>query len=979
MRLWSLLPVLAALLATTPMAAIQPSPQAMRFGLRVGPEGWSGLADTLASAPSDTANPVGVTLALPAGWDDGADWQAFGAAATAVAASGARLEISVALAGSPESEESRAYLGKVSEVCGPASALDLQLSWEEFPRELRDDPDRLAFTLKSLISALRGGRSGTPVHLGSVTPEVLPLLPGLFERDLRAYVDGYSAPGAADGSPDGAAVKFLRDHHPGAPLWLHLPRVSTPLGAQLVVLVAAYRDATFVDLETDHPAEIWKALADLRAQLPTSTGPGFAARTVALSGAQGPRDDLGVIHLLDGETLRQCLVIVPTRQGSVRETISVTVPTEDVADPVAYPLPSGPPVQLGAHSDAAAHQTRMAVPFEGRPVLVGFGRLKTGTVGRDDLAVSQTYRIPVEVLLARHQGVQLAQDMALENYRCGARVDYHFKLPGSTGSVDLTFLNTFFFERGRGSRWVQDQLLLNGVAWKGKRIPELPVIEPEKVNVLPLALTLGRDYSYRYIRDEMVEGVPCHLVEFVPSAGLSGSFYTGKVWIEKGTYLKRRMSVRQTGLQEPQISNEETDEYRDFPGPGGRTYRLLATVSGQTIFSLAGRNILAERTIAFDAPEVNGEGFREEVAQAEASDKLILQDTEKGLRYLTKEDDGTRKLEMEPDTHRALAVGGVYSDPSLRYPLPLLGFAYVDYAWKGPKSQLSLFVTGVANTLNVSKVNLWPKVDGRLDAVLILIPLEDKFYVAGEEWEGARVKVLREIASAGLGWRPWEFLKFSAGLDLAYYRYSKASTTSPLFTLPSSHADVAVTASAEFARRGWSLDADASLHRRSTWRPWGMKPSAEAAHQATNYSRWNASLSKSFYLPKFQKIALSAAYLDGRDLDRFSRHSFTYLGRLKMAGFAGSGVRFDRGGILHATYEFNLAEVIRFSLQADAGRVQPDRGAGLWQDHTGVGISGSIVGPWRTYWTLDVGYAARSSIPAVRGSTTAALMVMKFW
>jgi hypothetical protein len=921
-----------------------------------------------------------VTLALTPQWAADPDWPALRAAVAEVVESGARLEIFAILPEAPDSETSRAFLAKVSEAAGPAAALGLALSKEGFPADLLKDPDRLALTLKLLASAIRGAHSTTPVYFGQVTPDALPLLPALYERDFRAYMDGYSSEGGgADGAPDPSVVKFLREHHPGAPLWLHLPKVSTPLGAQLMVLVAAYRDATFVDFETDRPAEIWKALVDLRAQLPPSTGPGFEARAMTLTGARGVREDLGTIHLLDAGSLKQSILIVPTRAGSVRETLEMMVPTEDVADPVAYPLPSGPPVALQARSDPAAHETRMAIPFEGQPILVSFGRLRTGTVGHDSMAVSQVYRIPVEVILARHQAVQLAQDVALENYRCPARVEYHFKLPGSTGSIDVTFLNTFFFERGAGARWVQEQLLLNGVAWKGKRIPELPVIEPEKVNTLPLALTLGRDYTYRYVGDEDAGGVPCHVVEFIPASQAGGSFYTGRVWIERATFKMRRMRVRQTGLQEPQVSNEETDEFADFSGPDALEFRLLASVEGQQIFSLAGRNIIAERAITFGSPSINSGDFRDEVQRAEASDKLILQDTEKGLRYLTKEADGTRKIEMEPDTRRSVAVGGVYSDPSLKYPLPLFGFAYLDYAWKGPKNQLSLFVTGVANTLDVSRVNLWPKVDGRLDAVLFLVPLEDKFYVGGEESKGQRVKILREIASGGLGWRPWEFLKLSTGVDLAYYRYSKTSGTSPLFVVPSSHADGALTLSAEFARWGWSLDADASLHVRSSWEPWGLNPSHREAQGARSYGRWNVTLSKSFYLPKFQQIAVSAAYMDGADLDRFSRYSFTYLGRLKMAGFAGSGVRFDRGGILHAVYEFNLAEVVRFSLQADAGRVLPEKGTGPWQDHAGVGFSGSVVGPWRTYWTLGVGYALKSDIPPVRGAMTASLVVMKFW
>ena len=55
------------------------------------------------------------------------------------------------------------------------------------------------------------------------------------------------------------------------------------------------------------------------------------------------------------------------------------------------------------------------------------------------------------------------------------------------------------------------------------------------------------------------------------------------------------------------------------------------------------------------------------------------------------------------------------------------------------------------------------------------------------------------------------------------------------------------------------------------------------------------------------------------------------------------------------------------------------RDAPGWQEHTGVGLSGSVTGPWQTIWALDVGYAVRSDIPAARHNVTAGLVVLKLW
>ena len=467
-------------------------------------------------------------------------------------------------------------------------------------------------------------------------------------------------------------------------------------------------------------------------------------------------------------------------------------------------------------------------------------------------------------------------------------MDYHFKLPGGTGSLDVTFLNTFLFEKGTGARWVQNQMLLNGVAWKGKKIPELPIIEPEKVNTLPLSLTLGRDYSYRYIKDETVDGHDCYEVEFLPLPQAKGSLYSGRVWIDKTTYAKIKMSVRQTDLTPPQVSNDETDTYAPFQGPEGHTYWLLQKLEGQQIFSVGGQNVVAERFITFGEPSINDPSFKAEVAKAEASDKPILQDTDKGLRYLEKEPDGSRRLRMDEKTNRWLAVAGTYYDQSLDYPLPLVGVNYFDYNWRKTGTQVNLFLAGAVNTLTLSKVDVLPKVDASFNAVGFLLSTQDRYYPQGEEDKAQRIKVLREFANGGLGWRFTEMSKLSLDLDLLYYRYTDVSQTAPGFRLPKNHLDMGLGLNYSWSRRGWSLTAGYEGHRRSAWEPWGIPGENKDAKDFKDYSLWEGSFSKAFYLPAFQKITTSLSWLDGKDLDRFSQYQFSYLGKESLSGFTGS-------------------------------------------------------------------------------------------
>jgi hypothetical protein len=970
--------IAASLLSIT--AAAQDVKQDFRLGLRAGPDQWPQLAAVLSESPAEKANPMSLTLAIPASWAASPDWQAITTALSSVPRDGVRLAVVTELPAGPEDEASLSYLVALSEHAAPfADTLGLSLRQASFPKALLDDPDQLALAIKRLSSALRGAGGGH-ILLGELDEASLQLLEPLYSRELRAYVDGYSTMAVnSSGEPSRDLLDFLQKFHPGAQLWVHLPEVKTPMGAQVLSLAALNAGASAVDVQTPDAKEIWKGLRHLRSLISPAMGVGVVTEASGIWSDGKYRSDIGVLNFLDVNTYLQGILLVANRAGSQSGDLEVVMPAVNIAEAKAYPLPFSPEIKLSAEIDQKNKKTTLKVPWKGTPVFLLVAWRQSSLGGEGQVTVSGEYRIPVELILARYQAVQEAEDILCDNYTAKAQVDYHFKLPGSTGSLDVTFMNTFFYEKGVGARWVQNQLLVNGVAWKGKTIPELPIIEPEKVNTLPLALTLGRDYSYKYLRDETVNGHDCYLVAFIPLPEAKGSLYEGKVWIDKKSYTKVKMSVRQTRLQPPQVSNDETDNYEPVAASQGRNFQLLTAVTGQQIFTVAGQSVVAERKITFSDVRINAAEFKEDLAKAEASDKPMLQDTQKGPRYLVKKPDGTRVLQMEPKTSKWLAVGGAYYDDSLDYPIPLVGVNYLNYDWHKKKIQVNLFVAGLVDSLSVSKADLFPKVDGSLNALAFLIPFEDKYYIQGTEDKAQRLKVLSEHLSGALGWRPTQFSRLTLGLDSAYYRFTSVGETSPDFVLPKDHGDFAFTLAYDYSRRGWQAAGEYESHHRTSWEPWGLPGEHADVSAQKNYALWDATFSKTFYLPKFQKIGAAVSWLDGKDLDRFSQYQFTYLGRKSLSGFAGSGVRFDKGATLRVLYEFNVADVVRFGVNVDRARVKPNRDEDLWQNHTGLGISGAIAGPWQTFWTLDVGYALQSDIPAVKHEATVALVVLKLW
>src|SRR5262249_22015307 len=122
------------------------------------------------------------------------------------------------------------------------------------------------------------------------------------------------------------------------------------------------------------------------------------------------------------------------------------------------------------------------------------------------------------------------------------------------------------------------------------------------------------------------------------------------------------------------------------------------------------------------------------------------------------------------------------------------------------------------------------------------------------------------------------FVKVEAEYDLLYFGYQKTSDTERGFVIPSSNLTHSLDLSASFSRSGYGLSADASYNRRSKWDFWGPPGNPDWDPNKQGFWRWEATASKNWYLPKFQKAGLEFDYAGGSDLDRFSKYQFGFFG-----------------------------------------------------------------------------------------------------
>src|SRR5439155_4319018 len=129
----------------------------------------------------------------------------------------------------------------------------------------------------------------------------------------------------------------------------------------------------------------------------------------------------------------------------------------------------------------------------------------------------------------------------------------------------------------------------------------------------------------------------------------------------------------------------------------------------------------------------------------------------------------------------------------------------------------------------------------------------------------------------------------------------------------------------------YSLLLNGTWFGRATWRPWGFRQAGGLAASTTSprtYAKYQAGLSRDFYLNPFQKIHLNGAWFGGRDLDRFGKYQFGLFDDTRIHGVPASGVRFGELAMARGSYSLNIFNRYRLDLFLDQAWGRDDPGGG---------------------------------------------------
>lgn len=841
------------------------------------------------------------------------------------------------------------------------------------------EPAETAYLLKRVAVALSGAAPEARVALGPVPAEV-GFLRALYRADVAGYLEAVTV-APADEVVLGELAAALGELDPGRPLVVDGAVLPDP---PLAALAAAARNTaagaalTLFEVRGAEPAAAVVPLAVLGRELvgDVALDP-YATPSGAEAWAFVRGEDLGL----------RVIAVSPAagaggEEGAAAAPLTLTFPDPQLRAPERVD-PAGGTAQpiYGAERTAGGLLVRVVDP---EPVTV----LRLGRAGVEELGevagveerleVAGERQVPVEEILRRLQAFEDAQARRIDHYSATNTTHLRFGVGAGPQAFEATLEGPYFFDPETGADWAWQSFYVNGVRWRGRTIPEIPLVQPEKAAAMPLEITFDRTYTYRLRGVETVDGREAWVVDFAPAAGVeageaagaageqaraAASLYRGTVWIDRQLSARLRTRAVQLGLTGEVISNEETLHYRPIDAAGEpapwqpASFVLPLRVVSQQLLSVVNATTLVERETLLTHVTINGADFAERRAAVAASPVTMVRDTERGLRYLVPEGEGGERVVKEGfDASKWFLVGGVFHDDALDYPLPLGGVDYLDLDFRGSGAQLNGFFAGALLTANLAHPRIGgSRFDAGADLFAIALPLGDTVYRDDEEIAAEEVEMRPASVAVKLGRPLGSFAKVSSEYRLSSRDYSRADDTAEEFALPSDHLEHTLRLSGRLTRFGWSLGLDGGYSRRSEWEPWGPPGAPGWSPDHEDFLYWGASLEKTWHLDGFRKLGAELAYVDGRDLDRFSKYGFGFFGDTRVHGYQSGRVRAERAYVAHASYGFEIGQLLRLDALADVAWAT-DEETGLDNETlAGVGVAGTFVGPWQTLVNLDVG------------------------
>jgi len=774
--------------------------------------------------------------------------------------------------------------------------------------------------------------------------------------DATAYFDALLVP-AADVE---AATVWLAERDPSKKIYAVVdvtsPNALFDLGSALAKGAVRAYATTPVDVAS---------LAAFNRTMTSDWAFDATAKTTVLD-AKGAAVTMPVLTFVRGEDLRTLLI----PQGTAGAASIVSLPEDRYTKPRRVDAAGERDV-----TDTGRRGGRLLVgtpvPQQPYALLVDYTEQPDRNVTKEAIDIATERGITVEEIIRNHQAYDAYQESIQPRYVAKNTTKLRFEIGGGAESLEAAIAGDYFSDPQGRADWVWQDFFINGVRWKYGRIPELPLIQPEKVTQLPLDIHLSNEYRYTLVRQTELNGYRTYEVRFEPppNAPEELPLYRGTVWIDAKTWARVRIAMVQLNLSGEVLSNEERVDFvafaRDTKAPltaeqvasadPRSLYWLPYEVAAQQVISAAGRASVVQRSTTFDDFRIEPAEYEMLLAQVSASDARMVRETEKGMRYLERTGDGTRVVKEGFDTAQLFMVGGIHHDAGLDYPVvPLGGIDYFNFDLFGKGIQTNVFFAGVIVAANATHPNVGgTRTNVGVDFFGIGVPFTNTMRRNGEDALEENVKALPIGMNLRAGHPIFNFGKIDLNLGVSHVTYQRAEDTGAGFEVPSDTFILSPSINAQYSRKGYTISGFYDYNRRTTWEPWGNLAEYDPAQKS--FTRFGGSVGKSFFLPKFQRIGVDVNYLDGSRLDRFSKYELGFFGAQRVHGVESGSVRAEKMILGHLSYGFVFSEQFRLEAFYDHALIDDQLAGYESEPFQGVGIAGQTVGPYGTLLRLDIG------------------------
>jgi hypothetical protein len=588
--------------------------------------------------------------------------------------------------------------------------------------------------------------------------------------------------------------------------------------------------------------------------------------------------------------------------------------------------------------------------------LVGFAAQRALTS-----EVSAAAALTVQEIVARYQARRRRQEQLVQRTIARGTTSLVFEVPGFVAPVAITAETTIYVQPGL-IEMEQRDIRVNGAIAGGSAAtpPQLPLLEPERVATPPLTITLDETYRYSLAGREPIGDADAYVVTF------NGPGARGRAWVDTTTFVLRRLETVQARLQGAIVSSEQHEQFGPFQADG-ETVWLPVRTSVFQMYEGAGHRTPIHRVIETPAYDINPAGFDARLQAAHASPHLMLRETPQGFRYLLREPNGAasaRVVAPRAGERIRTAVAGLLVDPNISVPLPFAGFSYVDLNLFDTGAQLNAFFGGTYGQLSWSVPSIggtrW-QAHGRVFA--IAAKFNDRSMRGGVEQYDENVTQRPAHLSAGV-LRPLATrLRMRLGYELDYTAFDASDTTGATFVVPVDAVVHGLVAAVETESGPWSARLWWNPARRQRWQSWGHmrvrdELPDEGAADARAFQRFGVGIARTLALGRTFGSRIELAWMDGVDLDRFSRYSFNAFEN-RLHGYPTASIRYDRGFVTRSATSWSgrgwrVNAFVDIAVAHDPGFGDALRG------YPGVGAAIETAGPLRTLWSIDWGYGFKA-------------------